>query len=244
MFTFGSLFAGIGGIDLGLERAGMTCKWQVEIDPFCQKVLAKHWPDVERFEDVRRCGEHNLKRVNLVAGGFPCQDISFAGRGKGIKEDTRSGLWFEFYRIICELRPDYIFVENVSALLNRGIDIVLGDLAQGGYDAEWSSVSACSMGAPHMRKRVFIVAYSRSIRQSGQGQPINASNKTKDGKGQATNAFDGGIRSVWKTEPDVGRVAYGIPDRMDRLTALGNAVVPQVAEWIGWRILEADKTWC
>ena len=93
--TFGSLFSGIGGIDLGLERAGMECKWQVEIDPYCQKVLAKHWPDVRRYDDVRSVGADTLEAVDLIAGGFPCQDVSVAGKRAGLKEGTKSGLWFE-----------------------------------------------------------------------------------------------------------------------------------------------------
>jgi len=165
--TFGSLFAGIGGIDLGLERAGMTCKWQVEIDPYCRKVLAKHWPDVRRYEDVREVGKHNLEPVDLVAGGFPCQDVSVAGKRAGIKEGTRSGLWFEFHRIICELRPRYVFVENVPGLLVNGMGRVLGDLASVGYDAWWQVLSAADMGAPHLRKRVFIVGYASSERCQG-----------------------------------------------------------------------------
>src|SRR5688572_14262480 len=125
---FGSLFAGIGGIDLGLERAGMKCAWQVELDPFCRRVLAKHWPDVARYEDVREVGAHNLEPVDLIAGGFPCQDISNAGKRAGI-DGERSGLWSEYARIVRELRPRYVLVENVTALLGRGIGRVLGDLA-------------------------------------------------------------------------------------------------------------------
>jgi site-specific DNA-cytosine methylase len=124
-FTFGSLFAGIGGMDLGLERAGLTCRWQVEIDPYCRKVLAKHWPDVPKLEDVRDAGAHNLQPVGLIAGGFPCQDISNAGKRAGI-DGERSGLWSEYARIIRELRPRYVLVENVSALLARGFERVLG----------------------------------------------------------------------------------------------------------------------
>ena len=157
--TFGSLFAGIGGLDLGLERAGMECQWQVEIDPFCRKVLAKHWPDVRRYEDVRTVGADELKPVDLVAGGFPCQDVSIAGKQAGIKEGTRSGLWSEYYRVICELRPRFVLVENVPGLLVDGLGRVLGDLAEAGYDAEWQVLSAADMGANQMRKRVFIVAY-------------------------------------------------------------------------------------
>ncbi|MDY6895180.1 MAG: DNA cytosine methyltransferase, partial [Thermotogota bacterium] len=163
MITFGSLFAGIGGFDLGLERAGMECKWQVEIDPFCQKVLAKHWPEVKKYEDVRKVGKHNLEPVDLICGGFPCQDISNAGSRLGLA-GKRSGLWAEYYRIICELRPRFIVVENVSALLVRGFGVVLGDLATCGYNAEWQCFPAAYFGAPHPRDRVFIVAYSNRIR--------------------------------------------------------------------------------
>lgn len=133
--TFISLFAGIGGIDLGLERAGMRCVAQVEIDDYATRVLAKHWPTVRRLRDVRSAGAHNLPRADVIAGGFPCQDISNAGRRAGIGGE-RSGLWAEYARIVRELRPRYVLVENVAALLSRGVDRVLGDLAALGYDAE------------------------------------------------------------------------------------------------------------
>ncbi len=121
MLTVGSLFSGIGGIELGLERTGgFKTVWQVEIDSYAQKVLAKHWPDVTRYGDIREVGIHNLAPVELMCGGFPCQDISNAGKRAGI-EGSRSGLWSEFYRLICELRPQYVLVENVAALLGRGV---------------------------------------------------------------------------------------------------------------------------
>jgi site-specific DNA-cytosine methylase len=157
----GSLFAGIGGFDLGFERAGFKTVWQVEIDPYAQKVLAKNFPEAERFGDIRECGSHNLKPVDVICGGFPCQDISNAGLRAGI-EGERSGLWKEYARIIGELRPRYIVVENVAALLGRGMGVVLGDLAEIGYDAEWEVVSAADVGAPHLRERIWIVAYPRS----------------------------------------------------------------------------------
>lgn len=156
--TMGSLFAGIGGFDLGFERAGFKTSWQVEIDPYCQKVLAKNFPEAERFGDIRECGSHNLKPVDVICGGFPCQDISNAGLRAGI-EGERSGLWKEYARIIRELRPKYVVVENVAALLGRGMGVVLGDLAEIGYDAEWQIISAADMGALHLRERVWIVSY-------------------------------------------------------------------------------------
>lgn len=155
----GSLFSGIGGLELGLEWAGVGhTVWQVEQDAFCLGVMAHHWPDAQRFTDVREVGAHSLAPVDVICGGFPCQDISYAGKGAGLA-GHRSGLWTEFARIIGELGPRYVVVENVRALLTRGIDQVLGTLADLGYDAEWSIVSAASVGAPHRRERVFIVAY-------------------------------------------------------------------------------------
>ncbi len=118
---FGSLFSGIGGFDLGLERAGMECAWQVEIDEYCLKVLEKHWPSVSRYTDVRECGRDNLEPVDLICGGFPCIDISRAGKKEGINGKD-SGLWTEFFRIIGELRPQYAVVENVSDLLSWEIN--------------------------------------------------------------------------------------------------------------------------
>lgn len=225
--TFGSLFAGIGGIDLGLERAGMRCAFQVEIDDYASRVLAKHWPDVPRFRDVRECGAGNLPRVDVLAGGFPCPDISNAGRRAGITGE-RSGLWSEFARLIRELRPRYVLVENVSALLDRGIDSVLGDLATCGYDAEWSIVSACSLGAPHTRERLFVVAYPNLQHgQTGMGNVENGA--------IADAARNRSARTIDWLVPFNGpyRVADGVPNRVDRLRGLGNAVVPQVAEFVG-----------
>jgi DNA (cytosine-5)-methyltransferase 1 len=276
--TFGSLFAGIGGIDLGLERAGMRCSWQVEIDDYATRVLTKHWPDVPKYRDVRGVGAHNLAPVDVLAGGFPCQDISNAGKRAGITGE-RSGLWSEFARLIRELRPRYVLVENVTALLVRGMGTVLGDLAAIGYDAEWQCLPAAAVGAPHRRDRVWIVAYASSTgtgleayRSGRQGrQPADALEsallRQKDraycSEGYYTNstdvadatserlaqrqsiyrntrkqlaAFERNCRTgagIWSTEPDVGRVAHGVSHRMDRLRGLGNAVVPQVAEFVG-----------
>jgi len=164
----GSLFSGIGGFELGFERAAMRVSWQVEQDAYCRAVLARHFPDARRFEDVREVGIDNLDPVDLVCGGFPCQDLSSAGRGAGI-DGARSGLWSEFARIVRELRPGYVVVENVPALLtgkgkrwDRGpIGRVLRDLAEARYDAEWACLSAREFGAPHLRKRVWIVALPR-----------------------------------------------------------------------------------
>lgn len=161
MLTIGSLFSGIGGLELGLEWAGLgPVLWQVEKDPYCLKVLEKHWPGVERYDDVKKI-DGTAEPVDLICGGFPCQDISYAGRGAGIKEGTRSSLWFEFARIIRELRPRFVVVENVPALLTRGMDVVLGDLAALRYNAWWDCIPAQAVGAPHRRDRIFIIALRR-----------------------------------------------------------------------------------
>ena len=157
--TFGELFAGIGGFSLGLERAGMECKWQVEIESYARAVLKKHWPEVPKWEDVRTFPPQGDYSVDLICGGFPCQDISVAGKGAGLA-GARSGLWYEFARIIGEIRPRYVLVENVGALLTRGMDAVLGTLSTLGYDAEWHVVPASAVGAPHRRERIWIVAYA------------------------------------------------------------------------------------
>lgn len=228
--TFGSLFSGIGGLDLGLERAGMECRWQVEIDPFCTAVLEKHWPGVKRYGDIKNLDGSELERVDLICGGFPCVDISAAGLQAGI-EAERSGLWFDMARIIRAVRPRFVLVENVAALLVRGMGRVLGELAASGYDAEWQVLSACAFGAPHPRQRVFILAYP-----SGSG--LEGIYET--GRGVDLQPTTAALRRHWETEPSLDRVADGIRDRLAKpsIIGYGNAVVPQVAEWVGRRIIE------
>ena len=240
--TFGSLFSGIGGIDLGLERAGMTCRWQVEIDPFCRRVLAKHWPDVRRHDDVRTFPPTDPADwgVDLIAGGFPCQDISYANQdGEGL-DGERSGLWWQFARIIREIRPRHVLVENVSALLTRGLDAVLGTLAADGYDAEWSCIPAAAVGARHLRRRMFIVATARILDHADRIAPRCFDRQGREGRRLSESGVRHRIRrGPWSGEPGVPRVVNGLPDRMDRCRVLGNAVVPQISEWIGRRLMEA-----
>jgi len=395
-FRVGSLFAGIGGFDLGLERTnGFEVVWQVEWDSYCQKVLAKHWPSVPCYGDIHDVGAHNLAPVDVLVGGFPCQPVSVAGKRKG--QDDDRWLWPEFGRIIRELRPRYAIMENVPGLLVRGMGDVLGDLSEFGYDAEWGIVSAASVGAPHLRKRIFIMAHAtgsrskarrrdamgtgdrsrrdeglsqgtggkaggvadtsvirlqkhgqlqpkesiepskdvahaqsrksreqtqrqrgediergsldsrrssdkggkagdvadthheglrtrkrRSISESLQEDDTRRDHKRRDGdndsnevgkpsilredaeevahaQGEQSSSDDYGKKQGevgeskqvqfgrgsggqswernWAVEPDVGRVAHGVPNRVDRLKGLGNAIVPQVAEYIGRRVL-------
>jgi len=267
--TVGSLFAGIGGFDLGLERAGMRSVWQCEIDGFAQRVLAKHWPDVLRVPDIRDVGADTVPAVDVIAGGFPCQDISSAGDKAGIGGE-RSGLWSEYARVIRELRPRYVVVENVAALLARGVDVVLGDLASLGYDAEWGCIRAADVGAPHLRDRFWLVGYPNH-----EGQPDEPVDAEMEGLPQLVADPDeerrvgrprvfgpGWGRELedcgwWQPQPGVRRVADGIPHRLDggavvtppplvtgrvanrgqRVQALGNALVPQIAHWIGRRIV-------
>lgn len=170
--TIGSLFSGIGGFELGLEWAGLgPVKWQVECNPYALKILEKHWPDVKRYEKVEDCGKHNLEPVDLICGGFPCQDVSVAGKGKGL-EGKQSGLWFEMLRIIRELRPRYVLVENVPGLRTKGrLEKVVASLARLGYSVEWTTLSAKEVGSPQLRKRVFIVAYPESKQSRRLQQP-------------------------------------------------------------------------
>ena len=284
---FGSLFSGIGGMDLGLERAGMQCAWQVEIDDYCQRVLNKHWPEVSKYGDVRNVGRGNLETVDLIAGGFPCQPHSVAGKRKGAADNRN--LWPEFSRIIAELQPRYVLAENVPGIITTYIDTVLSDLEGQGYICTTFNLPALAFDAPHRRERIFIVAYSEQgtsrgraiVRESnGQGRQFSEAKResiqprhgeahpsesqssseavayprgygvafnresqpyqAERGNGRRISPDDRG--KLWEVEPDVGRVAHGVPSRMDRLRGLGNAVVPQVAEWIGRRILEFDGT--
>ncbi len=360
ILTHGSLFAGIGGFELGFEWAGIQTLWSVEIDPYCQTVLRKNFPDTEIYADVRKvhgvnshANKHGeirgqskdgqgggaikickncITAVDILSGGFPCQDISVAGKQEGI-DGERSGLWSEFDRIIGELEPNLVVIENVANLVRLGLERVLSDLAKRGYDAEWQIISANDVGAPHLRKRIIIVAYpsnindgrsdtgkvgrqiqklgesgSRNVMANAQGdgfgsiehndtdeiQQPNRQNQSevgsrkhavadtektirrrsneKENQGGRNSEIRGcdisgsGIQH-WPAEPDLGgmvdglstvldgkikfrdgerdqpvpRVAMGISNRAHRLKGLGNAIVPQIAELIGNRLVEITQ---
>ena len=273
--TFGSLFAGIGGIDLGFERAGLRCVWQCEFDEWCRGILARHWPDVPRYDDVRELSALGVRRPDVLVGGFPCQPFSLAGKRKA--QDDPRHLWPYFARLVGDLRPAYVVGENVRGLCNRGLDEVLGDLAALGYDAEWQVVSAASCGAPHIRERVFIVAYAESLGEraglcpdepaevggrrpsdgggsaraesaahvadadgarSQRAEPQQAAGRAGFAECGAGRIFTRRPTPGWQLEPRVGRMAYGVPGRVDRLRGLGNAVVPAVAEYVGQLVVE------
>jgi len=188
MIRIGSLFSGIGGFELGLERAipNSTTLWQVEQDKFCQRILQKHWPSATIYDDVKTVNKHNVEPIDILCGGFPCQDISIAGKGAGINDGKKSSLWWEMHRIIDELRPRVAVLENVPAITFRGGQQVVGSLAQIGYDAEWIVISAQQFGAPHKRERWFCIAYPVGIRCNGRKNP----------KQQDTNS----IHQEWHTE--------------------------------------------
>lgn len=328
--TVGSLFSGIGGLDLGLERAGMKVIWQSEIDPYCNKVLKKHWPEVTNHGNIKDIDWGTVQRPDIICGGYPCQPFSLAGQRNGT-DDPRH-LWPWVRDAISALRPSYAILENVRGHLTLGGIQVIGQLAEIGYDAEWRVVSAAGLGAPHRRDRIIIVAYpdgsnssdgrqcedvpsqnrsrgnDRSGSRSNLGQVslestrestlhVANSNDSRSGTserridcnwskeikeqqnltqlglgGCSANVADSDCKQLgerriskhsgqtnrvwqhndrgqttndqwqwWEVEPDVGRVADGIPDRVDRLKGLGNAVVPQVAEYIGRLVMAAHN---
>jgi len=356
-----SLFSGIGGLDLGLERAGMTVVGQSEVDPYACRVLAKHWPGVLNLGDITKITEESLAEANigpidLVCGGFPCQDLSVAGKQAGIHAG-RSGLFWELMRVVRLVGPRYVLLENVPALLSRSdwMGAVLGALVESGFDAEWDCIPAQAVGAPHRRDRVFVIAVAdapsarlqawssdgvgvehgpcrneeqparpcgqagavadadrgdqraglregdptrqrgrrlghgggedhvadadraglepddrRAIRDEQRDGPAASEGRTDEPdraggereavadaecKGLEGHGTDAGQAEIaqpghhgawprpagdWIAEPDVGRVAHGVPCRVDRLRGLGNAVVPQVAEHLGRIIMNSS----
>ena len=243
------LFSGIGGFSLGLERTGgfITTAF-CEIEPFPRKVLAKHWPDVPCFHDVRELTASDVGPIDVITGGFPCQDISMAGKRAGMDNGTRSGLWSEIVRLVGELRPRYVIVENVANLLAGPSDRpggwfgrILGDLAECGYDAEWENIPAAAMGAPHRRERVWIVAYASEIRRNPLAIYKEARSRETNKswlpffvapRRVARDAFTRGL-----DEPAMFGSDDGLPHRLDRAGACGNAVIPQIPELIGRAIL-------
>lgn len=258
----------------------MQTRWMCEVDPFCRKVLRHHWPDVHLYEDVRDV--KHPPYVDVLAGGFPCQPVSLAGKREA-QADPR-WLWPEFSRLVGELRPRYVLVENVPGLASKGLGDVLADLSAHGYDAEWQVVSAASVGAPHLRERIFLVAYPGGQRRqqvAGSARPNEAADgrgpqedhePASHGQGHGAGQVPGDVADAdgstwlwpgaageavfrpetverlgrcsrstgvqhWSAEPDVGRVAHGVPSRLDQLRAYGNAVVPQAAEFVGQLIV-------
>ena len=241
---FIDFFAGIGGISLGLERAGHECVGHCETDEYACKVLKKHWPDLPLFGDIKEIDANELPEAELWCGGFPCQDISNAGGRAGIHGE-RSGLFFDFMRLVREIRPRFLLLENVRALINRGLAEVLGEMAESGYNAEWHSIEAAGFGAPHRRSRTFLLAYSsgngrqRNLCEIAAQEIHNFSPETLGAWNSPSHPFFD-IQKLMGT-PGICRLPNGVSSTLDIRPALrcyGNAVVPQVAEYIGRLLLQ------
>lgn len=225
--THGSLFSGIGGFELGAQYAGIKTLWNCEIESYQRSILKKHFSKSRQYEDIKNM--HKPAYVDIISGGFPCQDISLSGKGKGIKGE-RSGLWKEICRVIWEIRPEYIIIENSPALTIRGLEIVLCDLAEGGYDAEWKCISNSEFGFDHKRERIYIIAYPNKI--FGQEGRIQ-------GRGEIESIFievpkEHGGHSIAKRiyeMPDCKHIGVndGVSNWGNRIGSIGNAVNPIVA---------------
>ncbi len=289
----GSLFSGIGGLELGLERAipGLQTAWQVEKEPFCRSILERHWPNTKRYNNVLHVGVHNLEPVDLICAGFPCQSISIAGKMKGLEDEEKSGLWWHVHRLVSEFQSigwqPILVLENVANIIRLGGPDVVGSLAAIGYDCEWTTISAAQCGAPHLRRRWFGVAYPSSIidrrrtvadtnkgrsgasntlqsrgsstdvhdragttanansqrlpQQSTHSQSVGQTHKFGCGGSQIdwVEQRDGNYWEAFPTQSPVCGRDDGVPHRMDRIRALGNAVVPQCAQWVGQQILNS-----
>ena len=231
VLTIGSLFSGIGGLELGLERAGLgPVLWQAEIDPFCRRVLAKHWPGADRYESVQSVDIRHTPMVDLICGGFPCQNISSANiKTRDGLSGAKSGLWGEFRRIVDDLQPRWVVVENSPEWRSWLPDVEL-DLREMGYGTKSYRVAAENVGAPHARPRVFAIAYANSEREPASAIDAQVA-RVREASAALWDGREGPPRGY--------RVDDGVPRGVDRSRALGNAVVPAVAEAIGRVIAEA-----
>jgi DNA (cytosine-5)-methyltransferase 1 len=225
------LFSGIGGFSLGLEKTGFfETSALCEIEDYPRKVLKRRWPEVPLFEDVRKLKGDQVGTVDLITGGFPCQDLSSAGEMRGIGEGTRSGLFREMLRLATETNRPFILFENVNRLLSgpsekkgEWFNNFLWSLAESGYDAEWFCLSAASVGAPHLRERLWVIAYPNET----QLERGSISRRVHEEHANFSNTCWG------KDKPGVVRTLNGVPSQMDRLGCLGNAVVPEIPFIIG-----------
>jgi len=232
------LFSGIGGFALAARRVGWETIAFCEIEPYCQKVLRKHWPDVPIYDDVRELTGETVGHVDIITGGYPCTPFSSAGKRRGRADDRY--LWPEFARLIRELRPRWVVGENVAGHIGMGLDSVLADLEREGYAWEAFVIPACAVDAPHRRDRVWI--FGSNTEYDGSAEQERKHQRPENGNGSGANELVAGTvvvgdsrnnaQGFWKTEPSVGRVANGIPQRVDRLRGLGNAIVPQIAQII------------
>ena len=223
------LFSGIGGFALAARWANMDTVAFCEIDPFCQKVLAKNFPDVPIHSDIKNLNGEDFAGIDIITGGYPCQPFSEAGKRKG--EHDERHLWPEMFRVIKQSRPTWIVAENVVGHVTMGLDSVLNDLDTEGYTTRPLIIPACAVDSPHRRDRVWILAYAEGKRRDNGH---DRKNKWEDDRKKHTltdksGAFGWMETRRWPREPDISRVANGVPDRVDRNKSLGNAIVPQVA---------------
>lgn len=265
--TFGSVCSGVGGIDLGFEWAGMFCEWQIEIDPFCRKLLKQQFPTVKRFTDVKTVETSELSTVDLIAGGIPCQPHSVGGKRRG-KDDKRN-LWPDFYRLTKQLKPYWVVIENVQGIITTMLDQIILDLQNGGYTTGVYSFPASALGSPQNRRRVFIVGNAYNIRQTAP-QVIRSHSQGSNGytagaiptfqlarsdcqQGSMGSDQGWGIGKSkrtfcpdqWESEPPIPRMVNGLPHELDenkrRIKALANSVVPEAAFLMGSLINQVDQ---
>jgi DNA (cytosine-5)-methyltransferase 1 len=227
-------FSGIGGFSYAAEKlvGGYKTVAFVECEPYCQKVLKKHWPKVPIHEDIKTYKPKTYS-ADVICGGFPCQDISQAGKGKGITQETRSGLFFELMRVVCLVRPKFIVLENVGAILNNGLDVVLKEISKAGYDAEWATFPASLIGACHKRERWWLIAYPSVIGMEGRGESRKQIKFVDVQEKIFKWSYERNMLSPeWRgytSKPVLRRGDDGLSNRIHRLKALGNSIVPQVA---------------
>jgi DNA (cytosine-5)-methyltransferase 1 len=245
----GSLFAGLGGFDLGLRWAGYETVWQVELDSYCRKILRRHFPDAARYKDITKCGAKDLSTVDIVTGGFPCIDISPAGKRAGLA-GKHSRMWWQMHRIICELRPRWVIVENVPALRDRGADEVIDAMEKADYAVWPLVVGAGTLGAPHQRERVWLVCHDADSCDAARGESARALSPTEK---RALEKVRRNWRAIFgELAAAVGadghhsyggilRAVHGIPEESQRLRALGNSLVPQIPMIIGSFIRQYEE---
>lgn len=242
------LFSGIGGFTLGLERAGMETIAFCEIDPFCRRILRKHWPRITIHNNIKKLDGRDYEgRIDLVCGGFPCQPFSQAGKQAGAGDDRF--IWPEMYRVIKEAKPNWVLGENVSGLVNLELDAMLSDLEEADYTPRAFIIPACGVDAPHKRNRTWVVAHRNNSRQrTGQGEGGSSGESEEGDHARGSNTALPHERqynpspAIWGDEPRVPRISDGVSNRMDRIRSLGNSVVPQIVEHLGKLILIADKS--
>lgn len=283
MIKVGSLFSGIGGMEIGLSRAipNAVPVWFCEKEDYPRSILRKHWPGVPIYDNVKNINKSNVESIDILTGGFPCQSISLCGNMRGLQDDEKSGLWREMWRIIRDLRPRIVIMENVANVIHLGGTDVVGSLAEIGYCVEWEIVSAEQMGAPHLRRRWFAVAYPDGVGLQKARTEFKTTGSIKhrkldtfdsksfgivtdpDGVGSVKTlhkgvtsfdrsgsdilrrgpSFDTKNENYWTQNPNpkptICRLDDGIPDRVARLKALGNAIVPACSEYVGRCVVQS-----